>query len=221
MKKLFGFIFIASLGLGSALMADQKAEKAQGRFGINSPMPVIAEDWGKMKGIDGKEYTLQSVKGEKGTLVVFTCVHCPFVVAWDPRLANLVEEFRAKGINTIYINPNDYEAEKRDHPDHMRTQMANLVENTELTTPIPYVVDSTSKVARLFGATRTPEIFLFDANNRLVYTGAIDSNHREAPAQGSEDDFLRVALTALVEGKPITKAQTVSRGCTIKWRNPS
>jgi len=197
------------------MKVSEAGTSADPSLAIGTPMPNLTEEWAKMEGLDGKKHTLQSVKGEKGTLVVFTCVHCPYVKAWDERLVALVHEFKQKGVNTIWINPNDLEASPQDRPEHMKKQVASL----GLNSAVPYVIDSTSNVARAFGATRTPEIFLFNAENALVYKGAIDSSHQQAPPRGSDRHFLRIALNALVNGKEIKENATKSVGCTIKFRD--
>ena len=187
---------------------------AQESLPLGSPLPSFSETWATMKGIDGKDYTLQSVKGEKGTLVVFTCVHCPFVKAWDDRLTAISNEFRDKGFGVVWINSNDFEKQPEDRPEEMQKQ----VKDHGLNSNVPYLVDSTSNVARAFGATKTPEVFLFDAAGKLVYKGAIDRSHRNAPEKNSEDDFLRLALNAVLEGKEVQRKETPSIGCTIKFR---
>lgn len=201
--SLFFFAFSASVTL------------AQESLPLGSPLPNFSESWAKMKGLDGKEHTLQSVKGEKGTLVVFTCVHCPFVKAWDDRLTALSNEFQKKGIGVIWINSNDFEKQPEDRPEEMQKQ----VNEHGLDKSIPYVIDSTSQVARAFGATRTPEVFLFAASGDLAYKGAIDRSHKNPPEKNSSDDYLRLALNGLVEGKSFERKETPSIGCTIKFRD--
>lgn len=164
----------------------------------------------KMKGVDGKDYTIAGVKGEKGTLVIFSCNHCPFVVAWESRIAAIGNEFMKKGIGVIQINPNDYNRYQADAPEKM-AQRAK-----ERGFEFPYVVDATSEVARAFKATVTPEFFLFDADDKLVFHGALDDNHRNASA--ATQHYLRNALDALLKGEAIPVARTKTPGCTIKWR---
>jgi thioredoxin-related protein len=205
MKMILSLIFL--MGASFPLLAQSSME-------IGTALPKFSEAWGTMKGLDGKDHTLQTAKGEKGTLVVFTCVHCPFVKAWDKRLTALSNEFLAKGIQTIWINSNDYESEPRDKPEEMKKQIAALGLNSK----IPYVIDSTSNVARAFGATRTPEIFLFNAEGKLAYKGAIDSSHTNPPEVGSTDDWLRLAMEQVLAGKAVENNSTKSMGCSIKFR---
>ncbi len=164
----------------------------------------------KMKGTDGKDYTIAGVKGAKGTLVIFSCNHCPFVVAWEERIAALCNEFMKKGVGIIQINSNDYNRSKSDTPELMAQR------SKERGFEFPYVVDATSEVARAFKATVTPEFFLFDADDKLVFHGALDDNHRNASA--ATQHYLKNALAALLKGEAITVHRTKTPGCTIKFR---
>ncbi len=165
----------------------------------------------KMKNVDGKELSIADAKGEKGTLVIFSCNHCPFVVAWEERIAKLGNEFRKQGIGVIQINSNDPAKASGDTFEGM-VQRAK-----ERGFEFPYVVDADSGVARAFGATRTPEIFLFDSAGKLVYHGTIDDNHKDAAA--AKEHYLKDALEALVAGKEITTKTTKAVGCSIKFRS--
>jgi len=164
----------------------------------------------KMLGVDGKEVSLAQLMGEKGLLVIFSCNHCPWVKAWQGRMVALGNEYAKKGVGVVAVNSNDPTAYPEDDLPHMKEQAK------EHGYQFPYVVDSTSEVARAFGATRTPEAFLFDAQGRLVYHGAIDDN-AEKP-QEVKKTYLADALAALVEGKPIPVAETKALGCSIKFR---
>ena len=116
----------------------------------------------KMKNVDGRELTIGEVAGARGTLVIFSCNHCPWVKAWEQRLAELGNACKAKGIGVIVVNPNDPAAYPEDSFEGMQERAKARGFQ------FPYVVDSTSGVARAFGATRTPEAFLFDAAGVLV-----------------------------------------------------
>jgi peroxiredoxin len=164
----------------------------------------------KLKGVDGKQYTLADVKGEKGTLVIFSCNHCPFVIAWEDRIAAIGNEYMKKGIGVIQINPNDYSKYPADAPEKMaeRARQRGF--------QFPYVVDATSEVARAFDAKVTPEFFLFDAQGKLVFHGALDDNHRDASR--ATQHYLRAALESLLKGEEIQIKTTKTPGCSIKWR---
>jgi peroxiredoxin len=163
-----------------------------------------------MRNVDGRELTLAGLAGPRGTLVVFTCNHCPWAQAWEARLTALGNAYRERGVGVVAINPNDPAQAPTDDLAHMveRHRAAGM--------RFPYLVDASSGVARAFGATRTPEAFLFDAHGRLVYHGAIDDNAHEPEAV--EHRYLRDALEALIGGGTIGRAETRSIGCTIKFR---
>ena len=144
----------------------------------------------KMKGVDGRETTLGEVKGAKGTLVVFTCNACPWAKAWEERIVALGNEYAKKGVGVIAVNSNDPGKVAEDGYDIMKARAA------EKGFAFPYVVDATSNVARAFGATRTPEAFLFDAQGRLVYHGTIDDNAQEPG--GVKERYLAAKVTDTV-----------------------
>lgn len=164
----------------------------------------------KMPGVDGKEVTLKELVGPKGLLVIFSCNHCPWVKAWQSRMVALGNEYMEKGVGVVAVNSNDPTKYPDDDMDHMVAQAK------EHGYRFPYVMDTTSGVARAFGATRTPEVFLFDAQGKLVYHGAIDDN-AEKPEEVKKR-YLAEALEALVAGKPVPVAETKALGCTIKFR---
>ena len=163
----------------------------------------------KMMSVDGNEFSIADVKGEKGTLVVFTCNACPYAKAWEDRIVALGNEYSAKGIGVIAINSNDSGKVAEDgYP-----QMQERAEAKGF--GFPYVVDSGSDVARAFGATRTPEVFLFKADGMLAYHGAVDNNAKDADA--ADQHYLREAMNALLGGEPVATPMTKAMGCTIKW----
>ena len=164
----------------------------------------------KMKNVDGAEVAIANVKGKAGTLVIFTCNACPWAKAWEDRIVALGNEFQKKGIGVIAINPNDPGKVPADGYAEMQTRAK------EKGMEFPYVVDATSGVAKAFGATRTPEVFLFNAKGVLVYHGTIDNNAKE-PGKADEH-YLKDALVAVVNGAAPATAQTKAMGCTIKWR---
>jgi peroxiredoxin len=164
----------------------------------------------KMQNVDDHEVTIAGVAGKHGTLVLFTCNACPWVKRWQDRIATLGNTYSKRGVGVIAINSNDPAAVADDGFEQMK-QRAKDMHFT-----FSYVVDATSQVARAFGATRTPEAFLFDAKGKLVYHGTIDDN-AEKPADVTEH-YLRDALEALVGGKDIPIKETKALGCSIKFR---
>ncbi len=164
----------------------------------------------KMKSVDGKELSIANVQGKKGTLVVFSCNHCPWAQAWESRIVELGNTYAKRGIGVIVINANDPAAYPEDGFDVM------VKRAKERKMAYPYVVDATSDVARAFGASKTPEAFLFGADGKLVYRGTVDDNAREP--EKVEKRWLKDALEAVSSGKPVPVADTKAFGCSIKFR---
>ncbi len=189
------------------LAATAGAQEAPKALAIGKSAPMATA---KMTGVDGKAVSIADVKGEKGTLVVFTCNSCPWVKAWESRITELGNTYLKQGVGVIAINPNDPAVKADD-------DMAAMQERAKmLGLEFPYVMDATSDVARAFGATRTPEAFLFDAKGKLVYHGAVDDNaHKPAEVTAR---WLNDALAATASGKPVAIRETKSLGCTIKFR---
>lgn len=176
-------------------------------LGSGVPMGDVA-----MKNVDGRELTLAGSAGKKGTLVLFICNHCPWVKLWQPRIAEIGNAALKQGLGVVAINGND----PAPYPEDEFPVMVQRAK--ELGYHFPYVVDATSDVARAFGATKTPEAFLFDASGKLVYHGAIDDNAKESKKVKSR--WLADAVSAVAAGKPVKVAESKALGCTIKFREP-
>jgi len=163
----------------------------------------------KMRNVDGKELSIADVAGSKGTLVIFTCNHCPWAKAWETRIAELGNTYRQRGIGVIAINANDPAEHAEDSFDGMvqRAKDKNF--------QFPYVVDKGSTVAKAFGAERTPEAFLFAADGTLVYHGTIDDNAEDASAV--KQHYLRDALESVASAQPVAMKETKALGCSIKY----
>jgi alkyl hydroperoxide reductase subunit AhpC len=140
---------------------------------------------------------------------VFTCNHCPYALAWHDRIAQVARDYAERGVRLLAINPNDAGRYPRDSFDAMRERVA--AEDW----PMPYLRDETQEVARAYGAKTTPDVFVIDAEQRLRYRGAPDSDYDD-PGQNAA--WLREALDAILSGQ--TPAQTGTRpvGCSIKWK---
>jgi peroxiredoxin len=173
---------------------------------IGAPMPAADV---AMRGVDGTSVSLSQIAGKQGTLVVFTCNHCPWAKAWETRIAALGNAYAKRSVGIIAVNANDPSEHKEDGYDAMVARAKTLGLG------FPYVVDAKSTVARAFGAERTPEAFLFDASRKLVYHGTIDDNAEQADAV--KVHYLRDALEAVATNAPVPVAQTKALGCTIKF----
>ena len=177
---------------------------------LGSPAPMRET---LMKSVDGKERSIASVAGPKGTLVVFTCNTCPYARGWEDRIAVIGNAAAKRGLGVIAVNSND---PSRNSGDSFEQMVARA---KKLGLKYPYVVDATSDVARAFGASATPEAFLFDAKGQLVYHGTVDDNMRDPKAV--KDPWLRQAVDAVVAGNTVATAETKAMGCSIKFRMKS
>ena len=164
-------------------------------------------------GIDGEMYTDEIFDGKKGSLVMFICNHCPFVKHVNEEIVNLSNEIMGNDIGVIGINSNDSTQEKyaEDSIDKMREYADNLGYN------FPYVVDEDQSVAKNFTAQCTPDFFLFDSDQNLVYRGQLDGSRpgNDVPTNG---ESLRSAIQALLNNEDPISEQFPSMGCNIKWR---
>jgi len=158
----------------------------------------------------GKSYAGTELVGEKGLLVVFTCNHCPYANAQWPRLVRLAHLGREVGINTVAINANIHPEYPADAPEKMKEKIL------ELGIDFPYLVDEAQDVARAFKAQCTPDPFLFDARQHLVYHGRIDDSWQDEEKVAREE--LREAMENLAKGRPVGAKQQRAMGCSIKWR---
>ena len=172
-------------------------------IGSQAPMTDV-----EMESTEGESLSLADVAGENGLLVIFSCTTCPYVKAWEDRYLQVAEEAEEMGIGMIALNPN---AALRDGPESLET-MREQAESVGYT--FPYVVDEDHQLADAFGATRTPDVFLFNADMELVYRGAIDDNAESA--SGVDEPYLLDAIEAMVEGEEIATQTTRSIGCSIK-----
>lgn len=158
----------------------------------------------------GTKHSSDSLFGSKGLLVAFTCNHCPYAIAIWPRLIQLAEQAKNLGINTVGINPNIHPNYPQDAPDEMTKKI------NEWGIGFPYLVDESQQVAKDFKAQCTPDLYLFDGNQKLVYHGRLDDNWKDASAVTQKE--LQDAITKLSRGEAINPDQKPSMGCSIKWK---
>lgn len=162
----------------------------------------------KLKNIDGTVMSLADMKDAKGFIVTFTCNHCPYSVLYEDRLIDLHNEMAAKGYPVIAINPNDPKVQPEDSFEGMQKRSA------EKKFPFVYLFDDNQEVYPLFGATRTPHVFLLDKEMVVQYIGAIDNN-----AKSPEDvtvNYVKDAIMALEKGETPDPNFTKAIGCSIK-----
>ena len=151
----------------------------------------------------------QDGAGAPATVIVFTCNHCPYALAWHDRIADAARDYAGRGVRFLAINANDAERYPRDSPEAMKRRVAGD------DWPMPYLHDATQEVARAYDAKTTPDLFVLDAAGALRYRGAPDSDHDD-PAQRAS--WLRDALEAVLAGQEPARAETKPVGCSIKWK---
>lgn len=183
------------------------APKAPAPLALGKVMPKREV---KMESVAGTQLAIADAAGKKGTLVVFMCNHCPWVQAWQGRIAKIGNAAMEQGIGVIAINSNDVEAYPSDDMTHMKEQAEAQGFK------FPYVMDASSDMARVYGASKTPEAFLFDAKGKLVYHGAIDDNAKDESAVSKT--WLGDAVQAVAAGKAVAEKETKAFGCGIKLR---
>jgi peroxiredoxin len=200
MKKQYAL----TLFLASMLIVAFAAIAGSGRS-VDLPAPPAIgstiEDF-KLHDADGKEHSLNSLKGTKGTVMIFIATKCPVSNAYNDRMEKLAQDYKAKGINVIGINSNVTEpaSEVKSHATDKHLTFAILK-------------DDGNKIADRFGATRTPEVYVIDASNKLVYHGRIDNSQK---VDGITANDLRDALEEVLAGKQVSKTGGAAFGCTIK-----
>jgi peroxiredoxin len=148
--------------------------------------------------------------GDGATVVVFTCNHCPYALAWHDRLADVARDFEGRGVRVLAINPNDAERYPRDSFDAMRERVQH-----DGGWPMPYLRDESQAVARAYGARTTPDVFVVDGEGRVAYRGAPDADHDDPSLRAA---WLREALEAVLAGRAVELARTEPVGCSIKWK---
>ena len=170
---------------------------------------------------EGNKVTLSDVAtGKKGLVVAFICNHCPYVIHIAPQLAKLASEYQQKGIGFVAINSNDIQQYPEDDMNHMRE------EKRQRAYPFHYLLDEEQSVAKAYAAACTPDIYLFDAQQSLIYRGQFDGSRPRRISSGNYDSSenqadgsdLRNAMDALLTGGQVTSQQIASMGCNIKWK---
>lgn len=179
-----------------------------GKLAIGSRMPM--KDL-QMPTTEKGFTSLGKLSSDAGTLVYFTCNHCPYVKAWEARTVKQANKLLDLDISVIAVNSNDPKEYPEDDLDHMIARKARTGMN------YPYVIDPASDLARAFGADKTPEFFLFDDNGKLVYRGALDDNAQE-PGK-VKHNYLLDAVEAMLDEGPIEPQTTKAIGCSIKFRS--
>ena len=162
--------------------------------------------------VSGSTLSYNDIRGENGTLVVFSCNHCPFVIHINHELVSIANDYKDKGVSVVAISSNDIVNYPEDSPEKM-----SLVAKV-LKYPFPYLYDEDQTVAKAYDAACTPDFYLFDNNNELIYRGRMDASRpgNGQPVTGAD---LRFALDAVCLGVKEITPQIPSAGCNIKWKS--
>lgn len=199
MKKVFSILAFVALGM----MAFAGVEVGD-----------AAPDF-KLKNIDGKTVGLSDYSASKGVIVIFTCNHCPYAVLYEDRIVALNNKLKGIGYPVVAINPND--ASK--YPDDNFDGMVKRAKEKSFT--FPYLHDDTQAIAKAYGASKTPHVFLLakgkDSKFTVAYIGAIDNDTENVNAD-TRTNYVENAVTALNNNKKPDPATTKAIGCTIKWK---
>ncbi|MCU0387681.1 MAG: thioredoxin family protein [Chitinophagaceae bacterium] len=200
MKKLSAFSLLAALALFSFMPAEVL------QIGASMPKGNI-----KMKDISGKEVSIKDAEGKNGVLVMFSCNTCPYVIKNQERTNEIMSYALKNNVGVIILNSNEAYRDKDDSFNEMQAYAKAQGYKWY------YTVDTNHEIADAFGATRTPELFLFDKSEKLVYHGAIDDSPADAAAV--KRHHAKVAIDELVSGKDISVKTSKSIGCTIKRKS--
>lgn len=202
MKKQFllFFAFVAVTSIFSGLLAQ------------GYKVGDVATDF-KLKNIDGNMVSLSDYKDAKGFIVVFTCNHCPFAIAYEDRINALDAKYKNVGYPVIAINPNDPAVSRKDNFEGM------IAKANEKSFSFPYLFDDGQKIYPQYGATKTPHVFVLQkVKKKLVvkYIGAIDNNYKDA--SDVSEKYVELAVDALLAQKDIAQTTTAAIGCSIKTK---
>ena len=201
MKKiLYSLLTISAIGLISFSVVNELP------IGASLPKADV-----KMKDITGKDITLKQASKKNGLLVMFSCNTCPYVIKNQQRTNEMAEYALQNNIGVVLVNSNEGQRNSEDSYDAMRSYAKVNGYKWH------YVVDKDSEVAEAFSAKRTPEIFLFSSDNKLVYHGAIDDN--PSNPDGVNRKHLKLAIDELLSGKDVTIKESKSVGCSIKRKS--
>jgi len=186
----------------AALMFNPEGEQLN--IGDKAPKQSL-----ELPSINGNKVTLDGLKAENGLLVIYSCNTCPWVIAWEDRYNEIYKECEELGLGFVLVNSNEA---KREGDDSLDAMKEHAKEKGYM--DFAYVVDKNHELADAFGATKTPDVFLFDADMTLVYKGAIDDNSKNKDAV--ENPYLKNAIKAVSQGKKADPAETKALGCSIK-----
>ncbi|HAO48910.1 MAG TPA: thioredoxin family protein [Runella sp.] len=212
MKNKFWATLFAALTVSIAttlLFQQQRAQASSVGYPIGGSVAEF-----KLQNVKGGTVNLSDYKDKKGVIVVFTCNHCPFAKAYEERIIALDKKYAALNFPVVAINSNDASDYEDESMDNMKKRA------TEKGYTFPYLQDATQAVAKAFGATRTPHVFVLRNENAkftVQYIGTIDDNYQD-PA-GVTKRYVEDAVNNILAGKPVVVTQTKAVGCAIGWKD--
>lgn len=203
MKKSFLLISSLFFILGFSVLAEEGLK-------TGDVAPVF-----NLKNVDGKMVSLNDYRRERGLILVFSCNHCPYVKLYEDRINELDANYKEQGFPVVAINSND----PISHPSDSYENMKVRAEEKNFT--FPYLVDDTQDIAKAYGATRTPHVFLLQSNDsgefKVKYIGAIDNDTEGEMSKSERENYVENAISALQSGETPNPDFTKAIGCTIKW----
>jgi len=175
------------------------------------PLGTAAPSFALPDTVSGNTVSLEDVKGDKATVVMFLCNHCPYVIHVNEEIVRLVNDYKAAGVSFVGISSNDVVNYPQDGPDKMKIHAETVGYN------FPYLYDESQEVAKAYDAACTPDFYVFDGATQLAYRGRLDSSRPNSgqPLTGAD---LRAALDTVLAGKTVSERQYPSAGCNIKWK---
>lgn len=175
------------------------------------PLGTTAPDFSLPDTVSGKMMSLDELKSDQATVVMFICNHCPFAKHVQAQLVELTNDYQPKGVSFIAINSNDVNSYPEDSPDNMKKVAERMGYG------FPYLYDETQDVAKAYKAACTPDFYIFDGELELVYRGQLDDSRPGSRIPVTGED-IRAALDNILTGEPVSPQQRPSVGCNIKWK---
>jgi len=176
------------------------------------PLGTTAPDFNLLDVVGDKMVSLKGVQGDKGTVVMFICNHCPYVIHVNEEIVRIANDYRINGFGFVAINSNDVENYPEDSPENM------VISAEKNNYTFPYLYDESQETAKAYDAACTPDFYLFDAELKLIYRGQLDDS-RPGNMILVTGRNLREALDSVLNNSPQRKNQKPSMGCNIKWKN--
>ncbi|MEL6193347.1 MAG: thioredoxin family protein [Bacteroidota bacterium] len=170
----------------------------------------LAPDFSLIDTVSGNILSLDEVKGEKGTVIMFICNHCPYVKHVNEELVRLANDYQEKGIGFVAISSNDVNYVPEDGPSYMKAHAL------QLGYPFAYLYDESQEIARAYKAACTPDFYVFDSSLRSAYHGQLDDSRPRQEAANGKD--IRAVLDVLLAGSMYEGPEVPSMGCNIKWK---